>query len=288
MWSENYDRDLESIFELQDEITVNLIMAMKVNLTYGEQGRLWSCMYKPNIRAYEKFLLASEYRDKFTKQDNAQSIRFAEEAIILDKNFAFAYVSLGFGHYIEIMSGWSMDPIFSYKEVERCVEKALVLSDTFDYAHLLLAHFYLLKHQHDNAIEECKKALELNPNGADAHAHLGIFHIYSGEPEEAVKFIKKAFRLNPIPPSWYYGNIAAAYSMMGEYDEAIRVADKSISLAPDFLIPHVVLAGTFAVLENELKADDAVQNLLRIDPTFSLDTVRMFPFKNELDMQSII
>ena len=96
---------LTDIFVLQDEITSKLITAMEVKLTFGEQARLWEGAGTTNILAYDKLMRGLDYYLRHTRQDNAQARKFVKEAIKIDKEYAFAYVILGFILLYDLFDG---------------------------------------------------------------------------------------------------------------------------------------------------------------------------------------
>jgi adenylate cyclase len=289
LWAESYDRELTDIFALQDEITFKLITAMQVNLTSGEQARLWEGAGTTSIMAYDKLWRGMEYFYGFNKQDNAQARKFVKEAINLDKEYAFAYVLLGFTLWIDLNSGKSKSPLLDLEEMEKCSLKALKLNDSFDLAHDLLGIVYLAKSQHQKAIEEGNKALALNPNGADAHAMLAFFLNYSGKPEKAIELMKRAFRLNPIPPSYYFSTLGIAYRMNGRYLEAIEACKKAIIKSPDFAIPYITIAASYSSLEQYEKAHETVTEILRIHPKQSIEFQAMSaPFEQKADLENLL
>jgi adenylate cyclase len=289
MWSENYDRDLEDLFTLQDEITMKLISVMEVHLTLGEQARLWEGSTTRNIEAFDYLIRGTEYFNKFSAQDNLQAIRYFEESIRLDEEYALAYATLGAAHWSALLLGWSKSPIESIAKIERCAAKALEITNKLDWTHLVIACNYLINRKHEEAIKEAKKALILNPNGADVYATLGFLHYFDGQAEEGIDFLKKAIRLNPIPRSWYYSCLAAAYRTAGKFIETIEVGEKSVKLTPDFIQPYLVLAAAYAELGYNIKATEAVKNILRIDNNYSLDVAAMMiPLRKESDLNKII
>ena len=125
MWSERYDRDLSDIFALQDEITMKLIYAMQIKLTFGEQARLWGGG-TTNIQAFDRHMRGNDCFFRNNKKDNKQAQQFFMEAIKIDKNYAMPYVMLGFTHIIDLLFGWKKSPLQSFEEAEKNAEKALV------------------------------------------------------------------------------------------------------------------------------------------------------------------
>jgi adenylate cyclase len=289
IWAESYDRELTDIFAFQDELTFQIISAMHVNITVGEQARLWKGAGTINIAAYDKAMRGWDCYIRYNKQDIAQAQKFAKEAINIDKDFAAAYVLLGHTILSDLVVDRNNSPLIDLEEAEKCALKALELYDSFDMAHSLLGHVYLAKRQHNKAIEEGNKALALNPNGANAHASLALFLGASGKPEKALELMKRAFRLNPIPPPNYYFNLGGAYFMLSRYLEAIRVCKKAINISPDYVSPKVIMAACYSLLEQYKKAHETVTEILKIDPNFSIESVAIStPFEQKADIENLL
>ncbi|MFC1878069.1 adenylate/guanylate cyclase domain-containing protein [Thermodesulfobacteriota bacterium] len=281
LWSESYDRNLSDIFALQDEITMQLISAMTIKLTSGEQARLWK-VGTTNIQAFDKLMRGSEYFSRNNEKDNKQARQYFKEAINIDDAYDFAYVLLGYTHILDLFFGWSKSPLQSFEEAEKNAEKALALNDSFDLAHTLLGWNYVFKRQHDEAIKKGERAIELSPNGAEAHAHLALFLIFSGKTELAIKLLKRAFRLNPIPPTYYYDFLAIAHRNNGQYEKAIELCKKGLSGNPDNLSVYLTLTISYSLFNYTEEANKAAEEVLRIDPNFSLEYyAKTIPYKHQ-------
>jgi len=289
MWSERYDRDLSDIFALQDEITMQLISAMMINLTDGEQARLWAAGGTTNIQAYDRNMRGNDCFLRNNQKDNKQARHFFKEAINIDKAWAWPYVQLGFTHILDLFFGWSDSPLQSFEEAEKNAEKALTLNDSLDQVHSLWGHIYLLKRQHGKAIKEGERAIDLNPNGAEAHAQLGFILCCSGEIKLAIELLKRAFRLNPIPPTHFYYFLGTAYRISGRYKKAIELAKKVLRGNPDQLEPYLLLAVSYSLLNRPKEAHKAVEEVLRINPNFSIKYfAKMLPYKHQETVDEII
>ena len=281
MWSERYDRDLSDIFDLQDEITMKLIDAMHINLTSGEQARLWGGG-TTNIQAYDRCMRGTEYFFRMNEKDNKQAQQFYKKAINIDKAYVLPYVMLGFTHIFDLLYRWSNSPIKSFEQAETCAENALTLNDSFDITHILWGWIYLFRRQHDEAIKEGERAIELNPNGAEAHVHLAFILCLSDETELAIKLLKRAFRLNPIPLPHYYSILAIAYRNNGQYEKAIELSKKGLIGNPDQLSVYLTLAASYCILNKTEEARKAVEEILRIDPNFSIEyQAKTMPYKHQ-------
>ncbi len=288
LWSENYDRDLSDIFALQDEITLKIIDALHIKLTWGEQARLWEGTIT-NIQAFDKFVRGQDCLFRNNEKDNKQARYFFKEAINIDKGSTLAHIMLGYTHLFDLLYGWSKSPIESFEHAEKNVEKALALNDSIDLAHSLLGWIYLFKRQHDEAIKAGERAIELNPNGAEAHALLAVILVFSDKIELAIKLLKRAFRLNPIPQPYFYGILAMAYRINGQYEKAIEVCEKTLSGNPDQITPYLTLAASYSSLNRAEEARKAAEEILRISPGFSLEYyANTLPFKNQEESDKLI
>jgi len=281
LWSESYDRNLSDIFALQDEITMKLISSMTINLTVGEQARLWEGG-TTNIQAYDRFMRGNDCLVRNNEKDNKQARQYFKEAINIDDAYDFAYVLLGYTHLFDLFFGWSKSPLQSFEEAKNNAEKALALNDSFDLAHTVLGWIFLLKRQYDEAIKEGERAIELNPNGAEAHAQLALILIMSDETDLAIKLLERAFRLNPIPPTYFYDFLAIAHRNNGQYEKAIELCKKGLSGNPDNLSVHLTLTISYSLFNYTEEANKAAEEVLRIDPNFSLEQyAKTIPYKNQ-------
>ncbi len=288
MWSETYDRDLEDIFTLQDEITMKLIHAMEINLTVGEQARLWEGS-TTNINAYDNCMKGIEYMHRNNKKDNAQARQFFQKAIELDINYAMPLANMGMAYFNDLIFGWSDNALETFDQAQGTVEKALDLDESLDIAHSVSGFLLLFRREHDKAIEVGEKAIALNPNGAHALVCLALIYWTSGKTRDSVLLMEKALRLNPIPLPMYYSCSAMAYRFNRQYDKAIEMAKKAIAKQSDMLLGHLALTASY--IENKMSesAIAAAKEVIKIDPGFSLENyASMLPYKRPEDLERYI
>ncbi|MGV7235497.1 MAG: adenylate/guanylate cyclase domain-containing protein [Nitrosomonadaceae bacterium] len=289
MWSENFDRDLEDIFVLQDEIMMRLMSEMESQLTLGEQARLWAKVYPVrNLAAYDKLMRAMEFLYKVTKQDINNAIKLSEEAVKLDDKSAAAFVVLGTAHWTLLTSGWSKSWIESFEIAKQCALKSIECSEEYDMSHALLSFVYLIERRFDEAVNEAEKAVELNPNGAEANACLAFAKLWNGDINQSLKLFEIALRLNPIPPSWCYHNFALALYLNGNYQEALSACKKCITVAPNSFYPYLYKAAVYASTDSNKDADRAVKSLLEIYPNFSIKAVSKFFFRKTSHLNKLL
>jgi adenylate cyclase len=285
LWAETYDRDLKDIFAIQDEITMNIMNALQIELTGGDQWRYWADQTS-NIRAFNKQLEGTDYFHRFTQEDNAQARKLFEDAIELDPNYAAPYCLLSWTHLNSIYFSWSENPLESFEVAEKFAQKALAINDAMDHAHSILSQIFLFKRQYDRAIEEAERAIAIAPNGSTAYALFGFTLVFAGRFDDAISMLKKAIRLNPIPPAYYSFFLGLAYRGIGWYDNALEAYQKALPQYPNTIIVKLGLAACYSALGRLQEAHKAVAEVLKLMPEFSLELYTMtVPFKNQSDLE---
>jgi tetratricopeptide (TPR) repeat protein len=280
LWAERYDRGLKEIFALQDDITKNIITALNVQLTEGEQARLYA-KGTVNLNAYLKAKEAEWYYYQSTRDGLLKAKQLSEEAIALDPNYAYAYVTLSMFHGISMFLGMSKSPQDSLKLAIELSQKAIALDDSFAFAHVALGYWLTMARQYDKAVAEGERAIALAPNSADVIYNYAAILCYAGRFEEAIPLFREALRLNPMPPNAYYRHFGMTLREAGHYEEAIAITKKAIEKEPDDLLAHVgmVVHYTYAGRMDEARA--AAREVLRLNPKFSADQFgKVLPIKD--------
>ena len=268
-WAERYDRDLKEIFAVQDDITKNIITALHVQLTEGEDARL-TARGTDNLQAYLKCSKATWYNLQSTKESVFKAKQLAEEAIALDPNYAFAYTVLGASYGIPIFLGISKSPGESLKRAIELSQKAIALDDSLGRAHAALGYWLIVARQYDKAIAEGQRSMALEPNSGEVIYNYASILTFAGKLEEAVPLFKEAIRLNPIPPNSYLRHFGIALRDSGRYEEAIVQAKRAIEQEPNDSIAWIILVSSLALAGRDEKARTAAKEILRISPNFSV------------------
>ncbi len=288
IWAERYDRDLKDIFALQDEVTRNILMAMQVKITEGEQA-LHRDKGLRNLNCYLKYLEGKNYSDRFDIEGNNLARRMGEEALVMCPESSSAYELLATTHMMDYWLGSGKSPQESLEKAIELAQKAIALDNTYAQPHGLLSFLYSIKREHEKALAEGERAVALDPNGADVHAWYALSLTFAGRPEEAIPLFQKAIRLNPFGPTWYFFNLGTALGNTGRFEEAVSAYKKAIQRSPDNLLAHVLLATTYSMMGREKEARAEAAEVLRINPKFSLDYfVKTLPFKDQRALNKLI
>jgi adenylate cyclase len=289
LWAEKYDRRMGGLFDLQDEITKKIVVSLQVELTQGEQARVYA-RSTDNLEAWSYGVKGNYLLDRFNKEDNVKARELLETAIELDPKYVLAYVWLGATYAAGANYGWNDSPADSLKRAHELAQKALTLDDKSASVHILLALLYLFQNQHDKAMAEGKLAISLDPNFSIGHAHLAQIMFFSGRFEEAIQMMERAMRLSPYYPAFYLNWLCRSYAFMGRYEEATATCEKLLERCrtrehpADWGLTH--LAGIYIEVGRVEEARDLITEALRINPSLSLESFKRGQhFKNPAHMQ---
>jgi len=279
LWAKRYDRNLDDIFALQDELTKEIIMSMQVKLTEGEQARA-TAKGTNNLEAYLKCLQANELVHRVNPESNALGKQLAEEAVALDPEYAWAYYNLGRAHQLDVWLRTSKSPKESIGKAIGFMKKAIALDDTLAEAHGRLGYIYSMIGKHDEGIAQAEKGVAVNPNSAMAHVMLGKTLSFAGRWEESIPPYKKAIRLNPIPPNMYLYSLGLSYAFTGQYEEGIKWCEKAVRQEPASLYARIMMTVVYSWSGQDEKARAEAAEVLRIQPKY---TIRKSRYKRKED-----
>ena len=270
LWAERYDRDLTDIFAVQDEVTTQIVGALKVTLSPAEKARLVE-KEPSNIAAYDCVLRGREImlgKDK-NRETFVEAVTYFKKALELDANYSQAYASLGFAHMFDYQNRWSDDPDKSLKLAREYAQKAIDNDPNEPMAHGAAALTAIFEKDFDRAQAEVDRTLALNPSSALAHNLLGTIRSYSGRPLEAIPAIEQAMRLDPAFRPQFLHFLGIAYLLAGKYETAAAMLRQRILLVPNTDFSRAVLAATLGHLGEIAEARRVWAELMEINPKFS-------------------
>ncbi len=227
LWAERYDRDLEDVFAVQDEITQTVVGAIEPELVKSELHR---AKVKPpeNLQARDYYYRGIWHLNRRTKEDFTEARRLFERATELDPNFGPAYVGIVETYHYQRISGyteWDRESAF------RAARKAVELDDQDSSAHLALGIVYHTEGDAVAAIAQNEIAIQLNPSSAWAHHRLGTYLVLLGRAEEAIPHLHTALRLSPkdtLSSPRVHGRLSAAYLYLKQHEEAVALGRRAI------------------------------------------------------------
>ncbi len=288
VWAERYDRAVDDLFDVQDEITLKIATELQVALTEGEQARLLNRTTN-DLDAWSHAVRGNELVRHQTKGDTAAAQRLFQQAIRLDPNFADAWVRLGWTHLFEARYGWSDSRKESMTRAVEAVERARGLAERLPDAYGLLSQIYAVQRDYDKAIGAGEQAIALGPSHADAHALLADIMRYVGRWEEAARLTKKGMRLNPRYPGWYLYILGNAQYYLRQYDNALATFEEAIERGHSPVLTHVNLAAIYAEMDRIADARAHAAKVFEFLPDASLEGTRQAArFKNPADTERLV
>jgi adenylate cyclase len=282
-WADHYDRELNDIFAVQDEITRNVTVAVQIELTDGEQARLWAGGTN-NIEAWECVVRGNEYVHRHAHEDNQEARRLADRALSLDPDYANAWVLYGLAHYEEALWDWSSSRETSLSTAQQAANKAIELEEFSPDGFSLLAIVKSEQAEFHEAVEFGRKSVSLSPKHAPNVALYTVALGRAGKYQEALQQIKRAIRLSPIYPAWYLHTLGSLSFALGDNEQAvsayracIKATDPDSAFMP---IVRVWLAICLASTAHDAEARTVIAEVLRFDPNFRIEDWWRFPRKD--------
>jgi adenylate cyclase len=273
LWAERYDRELDDVFEVQDEITRNVAIALQVELLSGEHARIWQSgtrsfdAWQCQIRGVQGFY-------KFTPEGRREALECFEKAVSIDAEYLQAWAALGHTLFQAARFGDADDPAPFLERAEQISNKLLEHENGQANGYALQSNLRQREGQHDLALTAARHAVELAPDSPDHRGRLALVLLYGGEPKEALKQFGISTQLSPNFPNWFTVIPLMAYYFLGDLEKARESAEQSLASFPDYPYAYVNLTGIYSALGLHAKAHDMATHLLRLQPTFSLATYR--------------
>ncbi|MEO9469932.1 tetratricopeptide repeat protein [Parasphingorhabdus sp.] len=281
IWAERFDREMQNIFALQDEMTREVITALQVELVDGEDARLWSSG-TTNYQAWEAVMKARELCLTRRKFNVIAGRKLAQKAIALDENYGGAWNWLGYSYWAETLGGWSDDTVLALSLAKEAAERGLEIDETNAGMLGLLALVMISMRQYETANELAHRAIEFGPNNNYAIGCAGAIKMYCNELELAESMLRKAMKLAPLYKAGNPEILAATLMLMKRYDEAIVAANECLELDPDYFYAYCTLAIVYCELGRDQDAALAARNILRINPEYTVQTFAVHqPFQDK-------
>jgi tetratricopeptide (TPR) repeat protein len=275
LWADRFDGTLDDIFELQDQITENVVGAIAPQL---ERAEIERAKRKPteSLDAYDYYLRGMANLHHGTKEAIDQALPHFHQATELDPDFASAYAMAAWCHLWRKINGWMNDRAQEMAEGTRLARRAVELGK--DDAVALTRAGSALSHlagDLDGGAALLDRAKMLNPNLAAAWFLGGFVRVWHGDPDSAIVHFTQAMRLSPLDPEMYrmQAGMAAAHLFAHRFDEASSWAAKSFRDLPSFLIVVAFVAASHALAGRSDEARRAMQHLRQLDPALRISNL---------------
>ncbi len=281
IWAERYDRDIDDIFALQDEVTNAIVSVLPGRVEDATRDR---AERKPtdNMAAYECVLAAKVLHHRSVRSDNVKAMELIERAIKLDPKYAHAHAWKACIVGQQITYGWC-DLQAGLRVIEEEVTTAAALDDNDSDVHRVLAALRLRENDHERASYHQQRALSLNPNDDLIVVQQGEILTWLGQAEEGIEWIRKAMRLNPYHPARFWAHLGRAYFVARRYAEAADAVLHISTLDPFHLAS---LAACYAQLGDAATTASHVRETLARKADFSVarDYLPTLHYKRESDL----
>ncbi len=261
VWAERYDRDLEDIFAVQDEITRAIVSILPVRL-HG--ALVESALRKPtqNLTAYDYFLRG---RWVFTQSfgEDPAALDLLAKAVEIDPRCAHAHALMAM---VYAYSVYALRPMYenSIPRARKTIERALAVGDGDSFVHALAADVYIILGEHDLATSHAERAVSINPNDLWVRHAYGFNLAYCGAPSDGAKWLVETLRFDPYPPDFLLEIVAECRYLLGEYEALIEIYTRWQNPP---LHMYTQLAAAYAQLGRMDEARAAFETYQRLRPT---------------------
>ena len=268
LWADRFDGGLEDVFDLQDQVTMNVVGAIAPTLERAEMER---AKHKPteSLDAYDYFLRGMASVHQWTSVANDEALRMFRKAIELDPDFASAFGMAAWCYTWRKINGWMIDRAQETAEATRLARRAVDLGAD-DAVALCMGGYALafVAHHLDVGAALIDRALSMNPNLGWAWHSSGWLRCFLGEPELAVKHLEHGMRLSPLDPFVFraYAGLACAHLLAGRYNDSSLWAEKALQRRPNLLVAIRESAASNALAGRLLEAQAAMAQLRQFDP----------------------
>jgi adenylate cyclase len=269
IWADRYDRQVVDIFEVQDDITRNVVGAIEPQLYASEIERIQS---KPpeSLDAWGCVIRGLWHLGRFTKDDTEQARQLLRQAVALSPSYAKARSVLAFAEARTVFFGGDIHTALS--TARECAQAARALDDDDPWSYFSSAYVECFTSRYDDAIAWYRRAIELNENFALAHGNMAAALAFGGQPDAAIEAVERSIRMSPRDPFNYtYLHFApVAYFAAERYAEGVTAEEQALRVRPNVSPALRVLAACHVGLGQMDQAKEAVAEVLRLVPESSI------------------
>ncbi len=287
IWAERYDRVVDDIFEIQDEITTEVAVALDVKLLAGESGLVWWDGL-PSRKARELALRGLSHMYMGNETGNAEALRIFEQLTEMLPDSPQALALAAYTNWLGVMRGWSKDPAQSIERATALAQKSIERGDPDGFGRIVLASVRLFQRRHDEALTLSEGAVSVRQScPLSKGVYANVLH-FNGDPVQAIENVKRAVKHARIYPPWMAALLAASYRDIGQMAQSICVANECLRADPDNLDGYVLLCTDYSLSNSAHEAQKVAREILRIHPSFKISAyLETQPYKDSKTLETI-
>jgi adenylate cyclase len=275
LWADKYDRGVADVFDLQDELTREIVTALRVILTEAEEGRVWQRSTN-SLAAWSDAVRGVDYIWRGTASDMEAARKFLVKATDTDRNYAKALVMLALTYYFDIRFGYTKNIVEAKGRFSELTRRALELDPNEPYAIGMQGNAYALDERFEEAIIQANRALSISPNDAFLWLLAARLFVNAELPAEGERAIRTAMRLNPLYPVNYLAVLGDALVHQGKSEEALLSLKELVRRNPNYISAHLHLAALYCDRSEMEEAQMQISEVLRINPLYRLSMAENF------------
>ncbi len=288
IWAERFDRTINDIFDIQDEITKEIVTALRVKLTDGEEALVWA-RGTNDIEAWQLCVRATELIMRWNSIDYLEARVLAENAVERDQDYAYAWATLGFTYWWDGRLGYTGDVDGKFARANEYADRAMALDKNLSWAIGLSCSVAGSQNLEHEGVAIARRGVELYPGNADARAFLAVALTRAGEYREATEHFYAARLLNPFYPTWCRNGLARALIILSEFDEALLLVEEILKIEPTHLNSWLHKAYVFSQVGRSSDADKAVKEVTRLAPELRIKHVpELLMIKDDVIVQRFL
>lgn len=273
-WAQRYDRKLNEVFAVQDELTNSIVSALAIKLTDKEKERL-AQKNTNSLEAYDFFRKGQRLAKISSKETNIPAQQAYRNAINKDPGYGRAYGALAYTMAFSYRRGWTDSPVLVIDQALELAKKGAELDRSIPQTYWSLGYVHLMRKEYEKADNAVSNALAIAPNYADGYGLSALIKNALGKSEEAIALIEKGMKLNPYYTWDYPYNLGRAYYTLGRYEEAIGLLEDARARNENAIPVRLHLAASYAAAGRQDDADWEVQEIQVLSPTDTLSHLRV-------------
>jgi adenylate cyclase len=287
VWADRYDRDVEDIFLVQDEVTRKIVQMLEVTLTGSERARSQG-RGKVNAEAYDYLIRARSCLLNFNAAALIEARAMLERALAIDPRLAQAYAVLAITCCTEYANAWNGRTASDLEHALALARKACDVDPLEPISHHSMAVALMWLRRLDEAEVQARRAIDLDPNSSVSHGALGNVLHFTGQHEQALGSLELALRLDPQFNVWMHA-IGRVEFALGRYDAAEAMFKRRLIHMPATDITRAYLASLYGHTDRHDEARRVWGELMAINPQYTIEhTLRVLPYRDAAPLEQFV